>query len=154
MPYTEAFLHELMRHATLAPLGVVHRTTEDTILEGCFIPKDSIVQANLSAIHNDPEVWESPEKFLPERFLTENQEELTKKMNFLPFSYGGRHCLGESLARDELFLFLTSIVQNFSIGADPMSPNPSITPMVGVGSIPKPHKLVLSPRNYSALESN
>jgi len=146
MPYTEAFLQELMRHCTLAPLGIVHRTTEDTELCGYFIPKDSIVQANISAIHNDPDVWENPREFKPERFLDNSFQHLVKKEAFLPFSYGGRHCIGEILAREELFLFVTTIVQHFLIVSDPSSPVPSLVPVVGVGSIPQRHKLVFYPR--------
>lgn len=41
MPYNEAFLREVMRKQTLVPMSVLHRSTEDSELNGYFIPKVS-----------------------------------------------------------------------------------------------------------------
>ena len=143
MLYTEALIQEVMRYATLTPLGVVHRVTEDTEFHGYFIPKDSIVQANVCAVHNDPENWVNPESFNPDRFLSVDKFKMVRQPAFLAFSYGKRLCIGETLARDELFLFLITIFQNFMVEPDPFSPIPSLQPRVGVSATPQPHKLIL-----------
>jgi cytochrome P450 len=62
-----------------------------------------------------------PENFRPERFLSPDGKSLEKKkgQHVIPFSLGKRACLGETLARVEFFLFLTSVVQAFRIEFDP-----------------------------------
>ena len=69
--------------------------------------------ANLSYIHLNPKNWKSPEEFQPERFLDEfggfcNNE------NLIPFSVGKRACLGQSMAEQELFLFLAGFLHRFT----------------------------------------
>ncbi|XP_076817174.1 cytochrome P450 2U1-like [Clavelina lepadiformis] len=118
MPYMNAFIQELMRFRTLLPLNLLHKTNEDAKLNEMFIPKDTKVICNLWAIHNDPEYWNEPEKFKPERFIDENGE-FVKSYHVIPFSVGPRHCLGEQLARMELFIFLVSMLQKFEFLPDP-----------------------------------
>jgi len=63
--------------------------------------------------HN-PENYEDPEEFKPERFLSADGKSLMKvDKNFVPFSVGKRLCIGEGIARDTIFLFMTSIFQKF-----------------------------------------
>ncbi|CAK8694869.1 unnamed protein product [Clavelina lepadiformis] len=143
MPYTCAFIHELMRYRTLAPLSVFHKTNEDTELNGYFIPKNTLVAPNIWAVHNDPEYWEEPEKFKPERFINEKGE-FVPSSHVIPFSVGPRHCLGEKLARMEVFLFLVSMVQKFEFLPDPEAKElPDIDDGVSsTGFIPHPYCLV------------
>merc|ERR1712048_408467 len=58
--------------------------------------------------------WTAPEKFDPSRFLDADGN-LMKHENFIPFCLGKRVCLGESLAKSELFLFFTGLLQNFKL---------------------------------------
>ncbi|XP_076802018.1 cytochrome P450 2U1-like [Clavelina lepadiformis] len=143
MPYTCAFIHELMRYRTLAPLSVFHKTNEDTELNGYFIPKNTLVAPNIWAVHNDPEYWEEPETFKPERFINEKGE-FVSSSHVIPFSVGPRFCLGEQLARMEIFLFLVSMVQKFEFLPDPEAKElPDIDDGVkGVGFIPHSFRLV------------
>ena len=78
----------------------------------CFVVWQ--ILSNIWAVHNDSDVWDEPEKFKPERFLDENGDFIQSK-DIIPFSIGPRYCLGEKLARMEIFLFLVSIVQKFEI---------------------------------------
>ena len=66
---------------------------------------------------NDPETFPEPSKFDPERFLTsdENGLKFTPHPSVIPFGLGKRRCMGEGLARMELFKFLTGIVSRFEI---------------------------------------
>ncbi|EPY79841.1 cytochrome P450, family 2, subfamily J, polypeptide 2-like protein, partial [Camelus ferus] len=72
----------------------------------------TIVLTNLTALHRDPTAWATPDTFNPEHFLENGQ--FKKREDFLPFSAGKRVCLGEQLARSELFIFFTSLVQKFT----------------------------------------
>jgi 26-hydroxylase len=84
------------------------------ILDGHFIPKNAQVIPNLYAVHMDPELWEEPEKFNPERFLN-SEGEVEKPEFFMPFGVGRRMCLGAVLARHQLFLFFSSLVHTYDL---------------------------------------
>lgn len=86
LPYVEATLREVMRRQILNPLGLGHRTTEDTTLCGFDIPKDSFVLTNLWSLHMDEAVWGDPQNFRPERFLDE--QGLLIKDQSMPFGAG------------------------------------------------------------------
>ncbi|XP_039248543.2 vitamin D 25-hydroxylase-like [Styela clava] len=124
MPFTCAFIQELMRHRLLAPMSVIHKTTEEATLNGYTIPKDTNVAPNLWAVHFDPEHFENPEEFQPERFL-DRDGKFIKSNHVIPFSIGPRHCIGEQLARMEIFIFLTGIVQKLKVVPDQEKPLPS-----------------------------
>ena len=72
---------------------------------------------NIWAVHNDPDLWKNPEIFHPERFLDE-QGNFTRSNNMMAFSLGTRHCLGEQLAKMEVFIFLVGMVQKFEFHPD------------------------------------
>jgi len=87
--------------------------------------------ANLYAVHHDPVHFPEPDKFIPERHLDENGK-FIKSNRIIPFSIGSRNCLGENLARSEVFLFVVAMLQKFEILPNPEDPNP---PMEGVAGI-------------------
>ncbi|XP_046583100.1 cytochrome P450 1A1-like [Haliotis rubra] len=112
MVYTEATIHEILRIINLTPLSTPHATTEDVELAGYTIKKDTLVFLNLFSLSHDPEVWGDPEVFRPERFLKEDGQIDTRLLDtYLPFSAGRRRCLGEFLARIELFLIISGFLQ-------------------------------------------
>uniref|UniRef100_H2YMP4 Uncharacterized protein n=1 Tax=Ciona savignyi TaxID=51511 RepID=H2YMP4_CIOSA len=112
MPYTCAFMQEVYRYRTIAPLGVAHMTNEDVNLNGYSIPNGTTIFVNLWAVHNNPDVWDEPNKFKPERHL-DDKGNFVQSNHVIPFSVGPRHCLGEKLARMEVFIYLVSLVQKF-----------------------------------------
>ncbi|XP_050695430.1 cytochrome P450 2L1-like isoform X1 [Eriocheir sinensis] len=119
MPYLEAIVNEVMRLSSLVNFGVQHAASTNTELGGYTIPKGTILSSSVFAIQSDSRYWDQPEKFMPERWLDEAGKFVSKKEGFLPFGVGKRACPGESLARMELFIFLTTIYQNFSIAPPP-----------------------------------
>ena len=115
MPYMEAVIHEVLRHACIT-YTVPHATTEEVVFHGFTIPAGTSVYANVSWIMNDPNHWEEPEQFKPERFL-DPAGQFRKQERCIPFLVGKRYCLGQQLAHHQIFLFLTGLLQNFSFSA-------------------------------------
>ncbi|XP_072552351.1 cytochrome P450 2B4-like [Salminus brasiliensis] len=131
LPYTYATVHEIQRSANIVPLGVVHQTTQPTKLRGYQIPAGTDIMPNLTAILTDREHWKYPDTFNPENFLDEKGQ-FCKNDSFLPFSLGPRVCLGETLARTELFIFFTSLLQRLKFSWPPGAPRPNINGIVGI----------------------
>ncbi|XP_055940829.1 cytochrome P450 2J2-like [Argiope bruennichi] len=115
MPYIHAVILELMRWKSIVPLDVVHYTLADTTVGGYDIPKGTTIIANFWNVHHDPRYWDEPDKFKPERFLSQDGKSVVKSSNFMAFSLGRRVCPGESMANMEMFLYFTSILQKFDI---------------------------------------
>ncbi|KAM8938751.1 vitamin D 25-hydroxylase [Pelodytes ibericus] len=137
MPYTEAVLHEILRFCNIAPLGIFHATSRDTVVRGYSIPEGTTVITNLYSVHFDEKYWIDPEIFYPERFLDSNGQ-FIKKEAFVPFSLGRRHCLGEQLARMEMYLFFTSLLQRFHLHF-PHGFVPNLKPKLGMTLQPYPY---------------
>ncbi len=119
MPYTRAFIYEALRYTTVVPMGVSHRALENVELGGFVIPKGTRIQLNLWALHHDPEFWTNPEEFRPERFLDESGRivpaDHPNRKHLMPFGAGTRVCLGEAFALARLFIWITAMIQRFSI---------------------------------------
>jgi len=114
LSYLEAVILETFRLKPAFPLGLPRVTVVDTEVAGYEIPAGTEVVANLWSAHMDPQVFSEPEKFIPERFLDSNGA-ITNRDLMIAFSFGKRSCLGEILARQEMFLFLSALVQQFNI---------------------------------------
>ena len=112
MPYTDAFIHEVLRHSCIV-YTTPHATTEEVELNGYTLPKGTAVYANVWWIMHDPAHWNNPAQFNPERFLDEAGN-FRKNDRCIPFLIGKRYCLGQNLAQHELFLFLTGLLQKLS----------------------------------------
>nr|XP_046246526.1 cytochrome P450 2J4-like [Scatophagus argus] len=139
MPYTNAVIHEIQRMANITPLNVGHMTSKDTTLDKYTIPKGTIVMPTLDSVLHDESMWETPHSFNPQHFLDQDGK-FRKREAFLPFSAGKRVCLGEQLARMELFLFFTSLLQRFSFSA-PAGEQPTLEFKLGATRLPKPYRL-------------
>ena len=73
LPYTEAFIHELLRYTCIAPLGLPHMAGGDVeTCDGKFkLPKGTVIFPNLYHVVNDPLVFDNPRLFNPDRFIDE-----------------------------------------------------------------------------------
>ncbi|KAK2885269.1 hypothetical protein Q8A67_016106 [Cirrhinus molitorella] len=145
LPYTYATVHEIQRCGNIVPSGVFHETTQPTKLRGYDIPKGTEVFTNLTAILTDKEHWKHPDTFNPENFLDENGH-FFKPESFLPFSLGPRVCLGESLAKMELFLFITSLLQWIRFSWPPGAKWPDMNGIVSLTRSPEPFDIICHSR--------
>uniref|UniRef100_A0A8D0L8V3 CP2J2 protein n=1 Tax=Sphenodon punctatus TaxID=8508 RepID=A0A8D0L8V3_SPHPU len=113
LPYTNAVVHELQRYSCIVPVGVPRQCVKDTNLVGFPVPKGTIVLPNIFSVLSDPDQWETPRRFNLNHFLDKDGN-FVKREAFLLFSAGHRVCLGERLARTELFIFLASLLRSFT----------------------------------------
>ncbi|XP_034394494.1 cytochrome P450 2K1-like [Cyclopterus lumpus] len=142
MPYTDAVIHETQRLANIVPMAIPHKTSRDVTFQGFFIEEGTTVFPLLTSVLHDESEWESPNSFNPSHFL-DREGTFIRRDAFMPFSAGRRACLGESLARMELFLFFTSLLQRFRFTPPPgvKEEELDLTPAVGFILSPSPHEL-------------
>ncbi|CAG2115397.1 unnamed protein product [Medioppia subpectinata] len=93
----------------------------------------------------DPKLWIDPEKFEPQRFLRNGK--VFKPDHFIPFSVGRRMCLGDVLTKMEVFLFLSSLLQEFDLCVPDIEDPPKAQGIVAASMAPKPYQVCAVPRN-------
>nr|XP_009936501.1 PREDICTED: cytochrome P450 2K4-like [Opisthocomus hoazin] len=148
MPYTDAVVHEIQRFANIVPSNLPHETTADVTLKGYFIPKGTYIIPLLTSVLRDKSQWEKPDIFYPEHFL-DSEGKFVKKDAFMPFSAGRRICAGETLAKMELFLFFTSLLQRFTFHPPPgvSISDLDLSPSAGITASPVTYEVCAVPRS-------
>ncbi|XP_063771252.1 cytochrome P450 2C5-like isoform X2 [Pseudophryne corroboree] len=144
MPYTDAVIHEIQRFGNIAPANVPHATTQDVTFRGYFIPKGTQVIPLLTSVLYDKNHFQKPKEFYPEHFLDAGGN-FVKNEAFMPFSAGKRSCAGENLAKMELFMFFTKMLQNFTFQAPPGA-TLDLTPAVAFTCSPMSYLMCAVPR--------
>ncbi|XP_065263861.1 cytochrome P450 2H2-like [Emys orbicularis] len=145
MPYTDAVVHETQRFVSLSPLGLPRAVTRDTHFRQYIIPKGTTIFPVLQSVLYDSKEFPKPEQFNPGHFLDENGAFKNSDF-FMPFSIGKRSCVGEGLARMQLFLLLTTILQNFTLKPLIDPKDIDITPMTLTSNAPMSYQLIVIPR--------
>ncbi|KAJ8971907.1 hypothetical protein NQ314_000477 [Rhamnusium bicolor] len=108
------------------------------------MPYDTLVIGNLhSGLMGQESGYDEPEAFKPERYLKNSR--ISVNENFLPFGFGKHRCLGETLARANLFLFISTLLQKFTFTIVPEHP-PTGEWRDGVTPGPRPFKARVIPR--------
>ena len=82
------------------------------------VPKGTVIFINGRDMHFSPTLWNEPEKFQPERFITADNL-VVKPEFFIPFSTGRRSCMGYKMVQYLTFLCVANICQKFSLSLDP-----------------------------------
>ncbi|KAF8813990.1 putative cytochrome P450 monooxygenase [Phlegmacium glaucopus] len=119
LPYLQAFINETHRFRPLAPLAVPHMATEDITYKGHIIPKNTFLFMNTWGIMHDPDIFEEPETFRPERFLknsfgTKPGADITNFRDNFGFGAGRRICPGERMGRRTIGLNAINLVWAFN----------------------------------------
>lgn len=117
LPYVSAVLMETLRWHNVTPLGIPHMTTEDDEYEGYFIPKGTLVMANVWSILHDPEQYPNPHVFDPSRWIRESDggKKVFFDADIAAFGFGRRICPGRHFANDSLFIIIATILASFNI---------------------------------------
>ncbi|KAG6571192.1 Cytochrome P450 89A2, partial [Cucurbita argyrosperma subsp. sororia] len=121
LPYLRAVVLEGLRRHPPGHFVLPHAVKEDTMLENYVIPKNGSVNFMVAEMGWDPEVWEDPMAFKPERFMKGGEEEEvagfditgSKEIKMMPFGAGRRMCPGFGLAILHLEYFIANLVWRF-----------------------------------------
>ncbi|XP_041485913.1 cytochrome P450 2D15-like [Lytechinus variegatus] len=139
MPQTMAIIAECMRFRPIATFPLSHVAAEDFKIGEYDIPKGTQIVYNFWNSLRSPMLWEKPEEFRLDRFLTKDGK-FNKKREPSQFGVGRRICPGEVLARAEIFLFTTYIVKRFNLRLAEGTPeNPKC--LVGLSVRPEPYQI-------------
>ncbi|WOG97670.1 hypothetical protein DCAR_0417011 [Daucus carota subsp. sativus] len=113
LPYLQAVVKESLRLHPTVPLLLPRNSMEDTNFMGYHIPKNTQVFVNVWAIGRDPDTWDDPSSFKPERFIGSNIHYKGQHYELLPFGSGRRICVGMALAHRVLHLTLATLLWTF-----------------------------------------
>ncbi|WKX93241.1 hypothetical protein Q1695_010913 [Nippostrongylus brasiliensis] len=144
LPYTQATINEIQRIANILPINLLRTVSDDVDIDGYHFPAKTLVIPQISILMNDERVFPEPRSFRPERFLTDDGR-LRRIDEFLPFSVGKRQCLGESLARAELFLVFSNLLKRFTFRPQP-GQEPSTQRLLGLTVSPPPFECLVQLR--------
>ena len=114
LKYLNCVLNETLRIQPPVHLIPKINTQDTTLGDGVRVPKGTIALVSVYGVHRNPECWEAPEIFDPERFMSRSEKNAKA---FLPFALGLHTCLGSHLAMLELRLALVAICQKFKLEA-------------------------------------
>lgn len=121
LPYMHAVILESMRLTPVASGLLSRRVPANTVLlEKYQLKDDDEIFVSFFACHHNPQVWDSPERFDPGRFMEGDSE--TRAKDILPFSTGVRVCLGRNLAWLELYTTLANIIHKYEFKLPKDSP--------------------------------
>lgn len=131
-PYLNATINEIQRIASILNTNLFRILEEDTVVDGQPVSAGAVITTQLAMLHTDETVFKDSGKFIPERFLENNNLEKT----LIPFGIGKRSCLGESLARAELYLITGNIVMDYDL--EPVGKMPEIKTHTPFGLMKRP----------------
>ncbi|KAJ7102588.1 cytochrome P450 [Mycena belliarum] len=154
LPYVEAICKELLRWLPIVPLAVPHRAMADDVYEGYFIPKDTLVLANVWKFLHDPNVYTDPFTFNPDRFLGPNPPPRPEEVGV--FGYGRRTCPGEHLADVSVWINVAKAVAGLRITRAIDENGKEIDPVAdttdGIIARPIPFTCTVEPRNEQIIQ--
>ena len=143
-PYCEAVIEEVSRICPEVYFSVPHFTTEDVTFKGVFYPKDTQVISFTGAVCRDERYFPNPEVFQPERFLGPDGNFIPSKHNLF-FGSGRHRCPGEFFAKDEIYLFFTTLFQMYQFSI-PLGHKFNFASIPGIGFYPFPYEMDVSLR--------
>lgn len=126
MDYLSVFMTEVLR--LYSPVGLVFRfTTRKEVWYGYTIPAHTRVIIPIHLLNRHPDHFNNPEEFIPERWMDKEECNNRHKFAFIPFSAGGRNCIGQRFAEMEAKLIIAKICRAFKIRLAPCMDGKEIT---------------------------
>ncbi|KAI0391958.1 cytochrome P450 [Xylariaceae sp. FL0594] len=118
LPYIDAVVSEALRVSpTTAGLTPRVSPSQGIELQGHYIPPGTELYVNLRSVNMHEKSWDSPRRFVPERFL-DNED---AKKTLFTFSYGPRNCIGRNLAWVEMLTIVANVLKDYDIALPPNS---------------------------------
>lgn len=116
MKYLSKVMQEAIRLYSIVPF-MSRLSTEETHIKECgiTIPKNVNILLPLFLVNRDPELWENPSQFNPDRFDSKAESFTSAKHGFFPFGYGTRTCIGNTLSILETAVIFTQLLQKYRI---------------------------------------
>ncbi|NWQ80594.1 CP2J6 protein, partial [Columbina picui] len=145
LPYTNAVIHEIQRYSNIVLIALPRQSAKDTELLGFPVPKNTVILANIDSVLSDPGKWETPDQFNPGHFLDKDGNFVNREA-FLPFSIGHRVCMGELLARMELFIVFSTLLRAFTLTLPEGVKEVNTKFVFGSTTPPPPYQLCAIPR--------
>ncbi|KAI0637236.1 cytochrome P450 [Trametes polyzona] len=117
LPYIDAIVKEALRWRPVVPLDVPHRLMEDDFYEGYYLPKGSLVVANIWAVLHDAQAYPDPSRFNPDRFLKPDGtlDPAVRDPTVAAFGFGRRICPGRFMALDAMWIAVACVLTLFEI---------------------------------------
>ncbi|GMT01512.1 hypothetical protein PENTCL1PPCAC_23686, partial [Pristionchus entomophagus] len=143
--YCNAVIQEVQRLANIVTMNFTRMVNTPVKIDGYDIPVGTGVIPEFNIVHMDEKEYERPDFFCPERHINE-QGEFIKDPRITPFSLGKRSCLGEGLAKMELFLYFTSLMQHLSFSSVTKVP-PALNTQISFTRSPAPYEVLIEARN-------
>ncbi|TFK50806.1 cytochrome P450 [Heliocybe sulcata] len=146
LPYLNAIIKETLRWQPALPIGIPHASSTDSIHNGHFIPKGSVVIGNTWSILHDPRVYANPDEFKPERFL-----DAETRAPDAAFGYGRRICPGRWFGEAALYSVASHILAAYTVepplDSDGQEIELTAEMTSGVVSYPVPYSCRMTPRS-------
>ncbi|KAF8902856.1 cytochrome P450 [Mucidula mucida] len=157
LPYVEAILLETLRWNPALPMGFMHRSRDEDVYNGHYIPAKSLIIGNVWAIFRNEQDYPEPDRFKPERFIKTDGKDLPPNpAEVATFGFGRRACPGRYLALNSAWLAIASMLAAFSLapaqdehGRD-IVPEPRYTDGHIRNRYPEPFECVIKPRSEDA----
>ena len=111
--YVDATVNESLRRRPVLPLAEPRLVKQPVEIGGWSYEPGCALAANVYLVHHDPEIYEEPYAFRPERFLETKPGTYT----WIPFGGGRRRCIGASFAQLEMRLVLRAVLSRYEIEA-------------------------------------
>lgn len=113
LPYTNAFISELLRRQPISPLGVPHMVNQDDEYMDYRIPAGTVIVANQMGMNMDERIFKDPEKFDPDRYMLNEDRPYPAT-----FGFGRRKCPGHHIARASIFIVVSRLLWGYDIRSE------------------------------------
>ncbi|KAI0356140.1 cytochrome P450 [Trametes cingulata] len=153
LPYINSIVKETLRWRPVIPLNIPHRLTENDVYNGVYLPKGSLIVANIWAMLHDEKVYPDPSRFNPDRFLKDDGtlDPAVRDPSSAIFGFGRRICPGRFMALDSIWIAVACVLACFEIGKAVGEDGEEITPngeyKLGFICHPKPFPCMIKPRS-------